>query len=334
MLFFFFQVKQSALGKVDEKCKAISKTIVNHLRTSKRKMLRKMFNLSKSDLMANSDRSTYTIDSIHTTIENEIMSWCTQNKDDVTNEIENMIKKELFILEEDLGMQDGIFGSIDACQSQYGPKVMSCCAMFGLSPIASCVLFGLLHTPVLSIFVKMPTRCRYSEMLMFQNMEAVTVESITQFADNILENYVTEKYILNRIKPFMEHAKDKVTHICEIDVPRKITADKIFLGNALKQRSSLKDIMSQYRPIQCQCEMLLGKIEILLVEYFPECKQSFLYINGAKFQHQIGKGSFAIVQSAIVSINNEERVVAVKTLKTALDGMYSYTQLSEALILR
>ncbi|CAG2187776.1 unnamed protein product [Mytilus edulis] len=173
-----------------------------------------MFTLSKSDLTVDSDSSTYTKDSIHTTIENEIMSWCTQKKDDVSNEIENMIKK-------DFRLQDGIFGSIDACQSQYEPRVMAWCGIFGLSPIDRAFLFGLLHIPVLSI------------LSIFAIPFVMPIGSKAQFADNILENYVTDRYIFNRIKPFMEHAKDKVTHIChvcEIDVSRKITADKIFLG--------------------------------------------------------------------------------------------------------
>lgn len=325
-------MKQSALDKVNEKCKAISKAIVNHLQTSKDKM----FNWSNSDLMMAREKSFNVMDLICFNIENEIMSWCTQNKDDVYNEIENMIQKEFLMLEEDLGMNDGISVSIDECHSQYGHKVMSLCGIFGASPVLSCVLFGLALTPGFTFlglfaipFVKNPY---YLKNALFKDPE--TYLSITEYEDNILENYVTAKYIFKRIKPFMEQLKNKVTHICEIDIPRKITADKIFLGNALKQRSSLKDIISQYRPLQGQCEMLLGKIEMLLVEYFPECKLSFLYINDAKFQHQIGKGSFAIVQSAIISINNEERVVAVKTLKTALDDMYSYTQLLEALILR
>ncbi|CAG2217642.1 unnamed protein product [Mytilus edulis] len=132
-------VKQSALCKVDEKCKAISKTIVNHLRASKDKM----FNLSKSDLTAD-------------------------------------------------------------------------------------------------------------------------IEQITQIADNILENYVTEKHIFNRIKPFMDHMKDKITHVCEVDVPRKITADKIFLGNALKQRSSLK---GHYQPISTSASKLNNRQQNIMKMY-------------------------------------------------------------------
>ncbi|CAG2254643.1 unnamed protein product [Mytilus edulis] len=43
---------------------------------------------------------------------------------------------------------------------------------------------------------------------------------------------------------------------------------------------------------------------------------------------------FSNVQSAIISINNKETLVAVKTLKEPLESMHSYKLLSEALILR
>ncbi|XP_071149677.1 serine/threonine-protein kinase Nek7-like [Mytilus edulis] len=102
---------------------------------------------------------------------------------------------------------------------------------------------------------------------------------------------------------------------------------------ASKERLSVKDIMRKYRPNQIRCEMLLGKIDIILMEYFPESKGSFQYIYNSKIVKDIGRGAFSYIQSAVVSINFEDTLVAVKTLTSPLDGMYSYTQLSEARIL-
>ncbi|CAC5365948.1 unnamed protein product [Mytilus coruscus] len=318
-------VKTSALVKVDEKGKAIATDIVQHLITSKEKM----FQWNESELRVEKDLFK-PIEFINKRIETEILTWYIKNKDRINNEIESMIKNEFMIVEEDLRIQESLFGSIDTWhESTYGPYVMLSSAMFGLTPPVTYLMFGLALIPGLSFF-SIP----YLVIKGLNQIAKSRIEILRTFVENIFENCVTESYIFKRMKPFLEHLKHKVRHVCEIAVPRKITADKMFIDNALKQKSSLMDMMCQYCPIQYQCEMLLGKIEILLLEHFPESKVSFQYIYNARLEHEIGKGSFSNVQSAIIPINSEETIVAVKTLRTALDGMYSYKQLSEELILR
>ncbi|CAC5364629.1 unnamed protein product [Mytilus coruscus] len=240
-----------------------------------------------------------------------------------------MIKNEFMIIEDDLKTQEVLFGSIDSW-SRHGNDVLLSSAVFGLSPSVTYFLFGLILIPGLSVLVTFPLL-----YLMLKGIPLVLkskIQVLKIYVDNIFEKCVTEKYIFERMKPFINQLNDKVRHICEIHVPRKITADKMFIDNALKQKSSLIDRMSQYRPIQYKCEMLLGQIEILLLEYFPESKLSLKYIKNTRLEHEIGQGSFSSVQLAVIAIDSEETVVAVKTLRTALDNMYSYKQLSEALI--
>lgn len=323
-------MKISALEKVTEKGKAISKDIVHHLVTSRDQM----FRWSESELPKDGElltKPTEIIVVISSKIETEIRAWCMQNKDKVNNEIESMIRNEFMIIEDDLKTQEVLFGPIGSW-SQHCTEVLLSSAVFGVSPPVTYFLYGLLFVPGLSVLATFPVL-----YLMLKNSPLVfksKMQVLKTYVDNIFEKCVTEKYIFERMKPFINQLNAKVRHICEIHVPRKITADKMFIDNALKQKSSLIDRMSLYRPIQYKCEMLLGQIEMLLLEYFPESKLSLQYIKNTRFEHEIGQGSFSSVQLAVIAINSEETVVAVKTLRTALDSMYSYKQLSEALIVK
>lgn len=136
------------------------------------------------------------------------------------------------------------------------------------------------------------------------------------------------------MKPFMQNMIDKIRHICETVVPKKIRADKICIDGVIIETRSEFEILRQYSPIQRFCEMIIGKIEILCMEYFPMCPFSFHFIQHAKVQDQIGSGSFSIVHSAIISIKNEDIVAAVKTSKSPLGDIPSYQEVSEAVVLR
>lgn len=325
-------MKSSVLQKVDEKGKLIAKDIVRHLITSKETI----FRFNESDLVRNPAFSELVdpVNKIRTRIENEISRWCMKNKDNVDKEIETMIKNEFKIVEEDLRIQDGLLGSIDACQSYHGNFTIFSSAVFGLSPLVSHIIFRILALPNLQITFPMTIAITALVYIKHKYLGKSATEIKTIFEDNIFDKFVTEKNFFKLMQPFLKHLKDKITYICEIDVPRILIADKMFIDSALKQRSSFKEIICTYRPLQYQCETLLGKIEIFLLGYFRNIKLSFRYISDAKLKHEIGKGSFSIVQSATISINNVDTIVAVKTLRTPLEDIYSYKQLSEALILR
>lgn len=332
-------MNSTVLQNIDEKGKVISKDIFHHIRhhliTSKEEwFISNESDLSKNKLELVEEIKMINVHTIELMIKTEISTWWLRNQDYVNNEMETMIKNEFKIVDEDLRIQDSLFGSIDDCPTYHGEVTIAFSAFWGLSPPVSHYMFRLFDMPKLLYLIPglllIPSEFYRQMKIMFKSVN----ERKTMYVDNLCNSLVTEKYIYQLMQSVLQPLKDKVKDICEIDVPRILRADKMFIDNALKQRSSLKEVINKYRPLQYQCEMLLGKIEILLVGYFPNIKLSFPYISEAKFEHAIGKGSFSIVQSATISINNVDTIVAVKTLQTPLDDIYSYKQLSEALILR
>lgn len=321
-------MKESALKKVKEKGKTIAKDMIEHLHASKSKM----FSWNPNEIPEISLWNTIDVTTIiGRKIENEIIAWSIQNKDNINSEMGNILKKEFMILEEDLGIEKGQFGSIDECQSQCENRAMALCATLGFStPVSYSLIGGAIITGLLFPDIIVLPMLFLKDVFYRRNK----MQIMALFAKNILENYVTENYTNKRITPFLTHILDRVKYICDSVVPRKIKAYKMVIELASKERLSVKDIMRKYRPNQIRCEMLLGKIDIILMEYFPESKGSFQYIYNSKIVNEIGRGAFSYVQSAVVSINFEDTLVAVKTLTSPLDGMYSYTQLSEARILR
>lgn len=319
-------MNSTVLQNIDEKGKVISKDIFHHIRHH-------LITSKEEWFISNEYEEEIEFDTIELMIKTEISTWWLKNQDYVNNEMETMIKNEFKIVDEDLRIQDSLFGSIDDCPTYHGDFTIFFSVFWGLSPPVSHYMIRLIDMPTFMYLISallIPSEFYRQMKIMFKSVN----ERKTMYVDNLCNSLVTEKYLYQLMQSVLQPLKDKVKDICEIDVPRILRADKMFIGNALKQRSSLKEVINKYRPLQYQCEMLLGKIEILLVGYFPNIKLSFPYISEAKFQHEIGKGSFSIVQSATISIDNEDAIVAVKTLRTPLDNIYSYKQLSEALILR
>lgn len=324
------QVKISALSKVNEKGEALANDIVKHLKSSSEKICSwKESEIPKS--VMSPDNLPVAINLIRDRIENEITVWSIQNKDRINNEFEEMIKNEFMILEEDLSFQsdqfeskgESLYDNLTMLSAMLDSPLDGIMTLLGVS-----VLVGTLFWPLL---ISIPVIFGF---YLIDKYEKTALEFMTDCSQNVLKHYVTENYISGRIELFLNNMKNKITHIYEKVVQKKINADKIFIADCVEEKMSASDIMRQCHPLQSRCEMLLGKIEILLVEHFPEREMSFQYIHNAKFQHEIGHGAFSNVHSAIISLNDKETLVAVKTFKKTLEGMYSYKQLSEALILR
>lgn len=270
------------------------------------------------------DESLNPIKLINAKIETEIKAWIIKHRDKINSDIENMLMTEFMILKEDLSIQSSPFGlddEVSPLYHMYKTLAMFSCAVLGFPPS---VCFSLLVITNVSFPFIAQLKCEGK----------TRNELTTMYVNNIYENYVTENAIYKRIKPFLNHVNDRVKHICNVVVPNKIKADRMFIEDASKNKLSVTDIMRQYRPSQCHCEILLGRIEILLIEYFHESNGSFQYINNVKVGKEIGKGAFSSVQSATGFVNNIDTLLAVKTLRAPLDDMYSYQQLSEARILR
>ncbi|CAG2254644.1 unnamed protein product [Mytilus edulis] len=102
---FFFT---GAINKINEKGKVIAKNIVKHLNSTKSNIS----SWKKSELPKNvtsPGNLQLAINLIRDRIENEIIMWSIENKDCINSEIEEMLRKEFMILEEDLYIQAGLF---------------------------------------------------------------------------------------------------------------------------------------------------------------------------------------------------------------------------------
>lgn len=324
-------MKKSALKEIDEIGNAVAKELVHYLHNLKEEM----FIWNESELPPDVG-TTHNVrkagDLIRGKIEQAIDIWCTNNKDSINCDIENKLKKEFRIIEEDLKIKSGRYGSVDECQSNYGIMTMLPYALFKMNHHKFYTLCGLTFFPCAGLVLETVGIVKIQKQRFAYPLNRK--EWMTKWAYSVLEEYITEKTIVKRIEPFLNGIKDMVAHFCDKNVPKIISDDNIFIKKALKKISSFNQVSRHFHSLQCQCEMIACKIEITLVAYFPERKMSFLYIHNAKFVHDIGKGNFSDFQSAIIVINNEETIAAVKTLRAPLDDMCSHQEVSKALILR
>lgn len=336
-----FQVKTSAIAKVAEKCKAIAKEIVDYLNTVKGDL----FVWKESELPESRDMTCIAAKAtelIRNKINSAIHEWRLQRSSEINTEIENILRSQFQIIEDDIRIVDDCFGSLAGYSSNYMPlwNVLSSLTTYchlgtGVAIVSLPVLFFDLKW-IFVILGEIPFAYVYDlkNKSLMKKYDSGKKVCMKEWAEITLKKEITEAKVYTLMKPFMQNMIDKIRHICETVVPKRIRADKMCINDVIIETRSELEILRQYNPIQRYCEMIIGKIEILCMEYFPMFPFSFQFIQHAQVQDQIGSGSFSIVHSAIISIKNEDIVAAVKTSKSPLGDDPSYQEVSEAVVLR
>lgn len=323
--YFIFQVKTSAIAKVDEICKAISKEIVDHLNTVKDDL----FVWKESELPESRDMTCIAAKAtelIRNKINSAIHEWRQQRSSEINTEIENILTSQFQIIEDDIRIVEDCFGSLAGYSSNYMPlwnflsSLTTHCHLWTGVGIATLpiLFFGLIGMVVFLGEIPFAYFDDLENKSVMTKYDSGKIVCMKEWAEITLKKEVTEAKVYTLMEPFMQNMKDKIRHICEIVVPKKIRADKMCIDDVIIETRSELEILRQYYPIQRYWEMIIGKIEILCMEFFPKCSFSFHFIQHAKIQDQIGSGSFSIVHSAIISLKNEDIVAGVKTSKSPL----------------
>lgn len=115
-----FQVETSAIAKVDEKCKAISKEIVDHLNTVKDDL----FVWEESELPESRDMTCVAAKAtelIRNKINSAIHEWRLQRSSEINTEMENILTSHFQIIEDDIRIVEDCFGSLAGYSSNYMP---------------------------------------------------------------------------------------------------------------------------------------------------------------------------------------------------------------------
>lgn len=281
-------------------------------------------------------------DLIRTKINDEINKWRLRRSSTISAEIESILKRQFHIIEDNFRIVEDCFGSFPGQSSNYMPlwnvlySLTTYCHLGTGTTIASLPLLCFGTIGVLLFLGEIPFAYYYDlqNKSMKKKYESGKIVCMKEWAEITLKKEVTESNISTLLKPFKLNMEDKIRYFCETIVPKRICADKLCINDVISETRSDMDILKQYNPIQRNCEMIIGKIEILHMEYFPTSPLSFYYIQRAHLLNQIGSGSFSIVHSGTISINNEDILAAVKTSKSPLDNLLAYQDVYEAVILR
>ncbi|CAC5365945.1 unnamed protein product [Mytilus coruscus] len=211
-------VKKSVLAKVDEKCKAIAKEIVDHLNAVKEDMF--MWNefelLESKDIQCLTAKAT---ELIKTAINNEINRWSLIRTHEIDSELGNILERDFKIIEGDLKNAGDCFGSFTGYTSE-NMHVWNTLSLltnhFNLGNGAAIVTSPLLFCGIIgfSLYLReiIPSVQNYD----LKNKSAIEkyttdkMKFMRKWADSILERKITEKQIYTQMEPFMKNMNDKI----------------------------------------------------------------------------------------------------------------------------
>lgn len=102
----------------------------------------------------------------------------------------------------------------------------------------------------------------------------------------------------------------------------------------MKDRRSVIDISKRIVPLLCDCEILLGKLDLIFLEYFTKSECASPYVHSIVMTSLIANGKSSDVHMAKCQLDDRELQGAVKTFKMPLNESTTVTQLSEIYSLR
>lgn len=271
----------------------------------------------------------------------EINNWRQTHKDLVDKEIENVLMNEFKIIEEELkaitqyarpltsDKPSSLLQNLLSYTSRY-PGIGNI-VPFVASPLAYLSLPGF-------------TFLGFSFWLLYEfgynkgHLEyyrANKRQCIMQWTEDVLQNGIDKKKPNELMKPFLAHQENFINEICNNTVPQIIKAEQKFIEDTMNDNRSVLDMSNKYVPILRKCQILLGKLDLIFLEYFKKSEYASLYVRKVVILCVIATGKSSTVQKAKFQLGNRATIQgAVKTFKTPLKESENFPQLSEIYSLR
>lgn len=340
-MIFSLQIKKNAIKGITSKCEEISERIDRHLKSLKPENFKWDFNTFPDDekdfLVIRKKAKDFILEKVKL----EINNWRQTHKDLVDKEIEKVLIDAFKIIKEELKAitqyarpltsdnPSSLLQNLLSYTSRYPgignivPFVASPFAYFGLPGIT---LFG------------------FSSWLLYkfgynkgnlENYRANKRQCIMQWTEDVLQNGIDKKKLNEWMKPFLAHQENFINEICNNTVPQIIKAEQKFIEDTMDDDRSVLDMSDKYVPILRRCQFLLGKLDLIFLEYFKKSEFASLYVRKVVILCVIATGKSSTVQRAKFQLDNRATIQgAVKTFKMPMKESENFPQLSEIYSLR
>lgn len=270
----------------------------------------------------------------------EINNWRQKNKDSVDDEIEQVLRKEFKIIEESLKTIPHFARSL----TSYTPSdslLNNMLRYIGIDNILSIAPspFALFSIPgiTLSIVFGISSWLLYKFVYNNNSLEryrANKTQCMVEWTSDVLQNGINEKKVYELMQPFVEHHKTFIFTICNLMVPQILEAEKNFIEDAINDSRSVIELSDKYVPLLRHCQILLGNLDLIFLEYFKNSELASLYVHNVMIISPISAGNSSDVHQARCQLGNRENLVAVKTFKMPLKEFENFNQLSDIYSLR
>lgn len=188
---------------------------------------------------------------------------------------------------------------------------------------------SLLFLPVgIGMFVK--------ETMKARDLRKNYMKDKASFMQDWTDEIMTKVFTHESIKAFINSSylalfKISIIQLCEEYIPKQIAADKRQVNLIANDRRSSQEILKSFQPLQNGLRKMLAKLLLFKLEHMAK---DVIDIAELKQTGQIGGGNFSNVYMATWKQDNTVSQVALKVLKTNLNGVEMYRQLEEVEHLR
>lgn len=274
----------------------------------------------------------------------EINDWRQTNKDLVDKEIENVLMNEFKIIEEELkaitqyarpltsDKPISLLQNILSYTSRY-PGIGNI-VPFVASPFAYLGLPGITFSFFVGVSSWLLYKFGYNKDCL-EHYRANKRQCIMQWTEDVLQNGIDKKKLNELMKPFLAHQENFINEICNNTVPQIIKAEQKFIEDTMDDDRSVLDMSDKYVPILRKCQFLLGKLDLIFLEYFKKSEFASLYVRKVVILCVIATGKSSTVQKAKFQLDNRATIQgAVKTFNIPMKESENFPQLSEIYSLR
>lgn len=276
-------------------------------------------------------------------IKHEVHDWIRKNKDLVDEEVKQVLKEEFKIIEEDLttitpfarllttNEPSSRFQSVLSFSLTYAytgnllPFAASPLVLFGIPGITVSLCYGVTSWMMYKFWFNKGSLAEY---------RSNKSQYMIKWTDDVIKNWINGQKIYELMKPFLKNQTSFIDDICKNLVPQVLEAEKKFVDDIMNDNRSIFDISKKYVPLLCDCQILLGKLDLIFLEYFKNCAVSSLYVHNIEMISIIAEGKLSDVHMAKFKKNNIEQEGAVKTFKMPFKDSVNVLQLSEIYSLR
>lgn len=276
-------------------------------------------------------------------IKHEINDWRLKNKDLIDREILQVLLEEFKIIEEDLKLITPLVKTMTKYESSNQvlsflsfvsrypgigniiPFIASPSALLGYPGIALTLGYGGISWAMY--------RFGYNKDSL-QKYRANKIKYIKEWTKDVIENKINQKEVNEMMKPFLDQQLGFINDICKFVAPQVLHAEKKFIEDIMKDRHSAIEISKRIVPLLCDCEILLGKLDLIFLEYFTKSECASPYVHSIVMTSSIANGKSSNVHMAKCQLDDRELQGAVKTFKMPLNESKTGTQLSEIYSLR